>query len=65
MTDAKNLSILIANRAKSFVDQTLWPAFLDLSEALVSHLDEITSRIIQQAVYSDSSEAEERDTLPG
>ncbi len=51
--------------SKSFVDQTLWPVFLDLSEALVSHLDEITTRIIQQAVYSDSSEAEEREMLPG
>ncbi len=51
--------------SKSFVDQTLWPVFLDLSEALVSHLDEITSRIIQQAVYSDSSEVEEREMLPG
>ncbi len=40
--------------SKSFVDQTLWPVFLDLSEALVSHLDEITTRIIQQAVYSDA-----------
>ena len=49
----------------SSVDQTLWPVFLDLSEALVSHLDEITTRIIQQAVYSDSSEAEEREMLPG
>ncbi len=50
--------------SKSFVDQTLWPEYLDLSEALVSHLAEITTRVIEQAVYSDSSEAEERRVLP-
>ena len=51
--------------SKTFVDQTLWPEYLALSEALVSHLDELTTRIIQQAVYADSSEAEERGILPG
>lgn len=36
-----------------FVDETLWPHFEELSEALRSHLQEITDRVIQEAVHAE------------
>jgi hypothetical protein len=51
--------------SKTFVDEILWPEYLALEEALVSHLDEITRRVIHHAVHCDSSEAQERESLPG
>ena len=51
--------------SRTFVNETLWPEFQELSKALVSHLNEITTNIIRQAVYPDSSEANERPVLAG
>src|SRR5580658_8859307 len=36
---------------KSFVDNTLWPEYLQLSEALTEYLEEATERIIREEVY--------------
>jgi len=35
----------------SFVDQVLWPEFRELNMTLRSHLDSVTSRIIQEAIH--------------
>ena len=45
---------------RSFVDQTLWPEYLALEEALHSYLREATERIIREEVYRDAGEATER-----
>lgn len=45
---------------RSFVDQTLWPEYLALSEALRAYLNEATERIIREEVYKDAGEAAER-----
>jgi len=45
---------------KSFVDQTLWPEYAELSKALSEYLEEATERIIREEVYGDSREASER-----
>ena len=45
--------------SESFVNETLWPEFLELDKELVAHLDAIAEEIINAAVYQDSSEAEE------
>jgi hypothetical protein len=45
---------------KSFVDETLWPEFRELSETLRAYLDEVTERVIQAEIYGDSSDAEIR-----
>jgi hypothetical protein len=45
---------------KSFVDETLWPEFQELSQTLRAYLDEVTDRVIQAEIYGDSSEAEVR-----
>ena len=48
------------NNPRSFVDSTLWPEYLALQEALHSHLNEATERIIREEVYQDIGEAAER-----
>ena len=55
---------VMANVPKRFVDETLWPEYEKLDEILKGYLEEITDRVISQAVFSDSSEAEVRsDTV--
>lgn len=44
----------------SFLDDILWPEFLQLSEALREYLDEATERIIREEVFRDAGEAEAR-----
>lgn len=46
---------------KSFVDSTLWPEYLQLSDALNEYLEEATERIIREEVYRNSGEAAERE----
>lgn len=43
----------------SFVHATLWPEFADLSQALTTHLHEITRKIIQEEVHEATQDAEE------
>jgi hypothetical protein len=50
---------VMARVSKSFVDQTLWPEFLDIDKELQAHLDGVAERIIKESIFSDSSEAEE------
>lgn len=41
---------------KSFVDDTLWPEFLELSEVLQQYLEDITRRVIAEGIHADASE---------
>lgn len=50
---------------KSFVDETLWPEFLQFSDELKKHLDEITERVISSALQGDTSEATVVVETPG
>jgi hypothetical protein len=52
---------LIVRMPRSFFDDTLWPEFREVNEALTEHLASITDRIIKAEVFSDVSEAEEKD----
>ena len=49
---------VMAKVPRRFVDETLWPEYEKSNELLRSFLDGVTDRVIKQAVYSDSSEAE-------
>jgi hypothetical protein len=49
---------------RSFINQTLWPEFLQIRTALDEHLNEATERIIREEVYGDVDEAEERVEPP-
>ena len=51
---------VVVRAPRSFVDQTLWPEYLALAEALCSYLNEATERIIREEVYKDADEATER-----
>lgn len=53
---------------KSFQDRTLWPEYRALAEELDAHLDELTTRVIREAIDDDVSEASESTAtkaLPG
>lgn len=52
---------LIIKGPRSFIEQTLWPEFQDLSAALSAYLSEITERLIREEVHGETSDAEERD----
>lgn len=45
--------------SKTFVDETLWPEFQQLSATLRGYLDEVTERVVREVLHGDSSEAEE------
>lgn len=43
---------------RTFVEETLWPEFLELSEVLQNYLDEVTERVISQGIYADGGDEE-------
>jgi hypothetical protein len=43
---------------RSFVDETLWPEFLELSKVLQTYLDEVTERVISGAIHANEGEEE-------
>ncbi len=43
---------------RGFVNETLWPEFLELSEVLKSYLDDLTNRVIADAIHQDDGEEE-------
>jgi hypothetical protein len=51
---------VIVRAPRSFVDNTLWPEYLELQAALHSYLNQATERIIREEVYGDTGEATER-----
>ena len=52
-------STVLVRAPKSFHERTLWPEFLALSTELHAHLDELTERVIREAIHADVSEAHE------
>lgn len=45
---------------EAFHHRTLWPEFLALAEELDAHLDELTTRVIREAINDDVSEPPEK-----
>lgn len=58
-------STVVVRVPKSFVNQTLWPEYLEISRALDEYLNEATERIIRDEVFRDAGEAEERSEPAG
>ena len=52
---------LIVKGPRSFIDQTLWPEFQELNDALSAYLSEITDKLIREEVHGETADAEERD----
>ena len=48
-----------------FHERTLWPEFLALCEELHAHLDELTTRVIREAINDDVSEPAEQAATKG
>ena len=48
---------VMAKLSKTFVDETLWPEFQDISSTFSDHLSEVTDRVILQVLDQESSEA--------
>ena len=48
---------------KSFQDRTLWPEYQALALELDAHLEELTTRVIREAIDDDVSEAAESAVL--
>ncbi len=44
-----------------FVDDTLWPEFLELAKTLEAYLSEVTNRVICQVLHTDTSDVAEVD----
>jgi hypothetical protein len=49
---------VMAKVPQSFVDETLWPEFQELSDTLRSYLADVTDRVVQEVIHQDSSEAD-------
>lgn len=47
---------VMARVPRSFVNETLWPEFLELSKVLKSYLDDVTDRVITEGVSGDATE---------
>lgn len=55
----QRLTTVMLRAPRGFVDDVLWPEFEELNRALVSYLDEVTLRVIREAVHADAGEAAE------
>jgi hypothetical protein len=64
----RRYSTVIVRAPRTFQDRTLWPEFQALSKELTAHLQELTERVIREAIHADVTEASESDdvkALPG
>ena len=41
------------------MDETLWPEFEEVSRELRTYLDEVTARVIREAIHADVRDADE------
>lgn len=46
----------MARAPRSFVDETLWPEFVELSRTLKGYLEEVTDRVIAQGIHAVAAE---------
>ncbi|MGB6688755.1 MAG: hypothetical protein WBE76_13035 [Terracidiphilus sp.] len=53
-------STLVVKISRSFMEETLWPEFMQIKEALDEYLNEATERIIREEVFGDTEEVQER-----
>jgi hypothetical protein len=58
----RRYSTVLVRAPDTFQVRTLWPEFLALSEELHAHLEELTERVIREAIDEDVSEPSETCT---
>ncbi len=49
---------VMARVPRRFVDETLWPEFLELNKTLTAYLQEMTDRVIAEGIEGDMSDVE-------
>ncbi len=49
---------VMAKVPPAFVNETLWPEFEKLNDLLRGYLDGVTERVVSEAIFADSSDAE-------
>lgn len=57
----RRYSTVLLRAPKTFHERTLWPEFLALSAELDAHLQELTDRVIREAIDEDVSEASDAE----
>ncbi len=55
---------ILVRVSRGFVDDTLWPEYLSISKTLQAYLDEITDRVIAEAIHGDSSDTRVQEGGP-
>jgi hypothetical protein len=56
----QRFTTVVVRAPRTFIENTLWPEYLEIKAALDSYLNEATERIIREEVFGDADEAEER-----
>jgi hypothetical protein len=51
---------VMARVARRFLDETIWPQFEELNRTLRTHLEQVTERVVAEAVCADSREEDVR-----
>jgi len=51
---------VMARVPASFVDDVLWPEFVELDKVLMRHLNEVAQKIVSAAIHPETAEAEVR-----
>jgi len=51
---------VMARLSRSFVNDTLWPEYMELQRTLAAYFDALTDRVIEQALEVKAGDAEER-----
>ena len=57
----RRYSTIHVRAPRAFQQGTLWPEFLALAQELHTHLDELTERVVREAIHADVSDAAEGD----
>lgn len=57
-------STVVLRAPETFIRETLWPEYVEISQALEEYLNHATQRIIREEVFGDAAEAEERGEDP-
>lgn len=51
---------IMARMPRTFTEQLFWPEFESLNKILLDHIGHLAEKIIQEVIFSDISEAEEK-----
>ena len=54
----QRLTTVMVRVPQSFVNDTLWPEFVELDKVLKTYLEQVTQRVIAQAIHADASDDE-------